>query len=89
MVFAATPVSRVSHQGSGIPTIACTHWKKGMQQSSHNGLNISSVCGKIVSNGALGIVKSMIGLEAATGSNRTVKSTANSSSVYIPVYIGA
>jgi hypothetical protein len=60
-----------------------------MQQSSHNGLNMSSVSEKIESNETPGMVKSIIGLEAATGSSRTVRITANSSSVYIPGYIGA
>jgi hypothetical protein len=55
-----------------------------MQQSSHSGLNMLSVSGKIDSKGVPGIVRSMIGLEAATGSDKTVRSTASSSSVYIP-----
>jgi hypothetical protein len=84
MVVVATNVSGVGQERITIPTIACMHWKKGMQQISHSGLNISSVSEKIVSNGVPGIVESMVELDAATGSSRTVRSTANSSSVYIP-----
>jgi hypothetical protein len=49
---------------------------------------MSSVSENMGSNGAPGIVKSMIALDAATGSDRTVRSTASSSSVYIPGVCG-
>jgi hypothetical protein len=77
-------LSRGSFRRSEFPTIVCMHWKRGMQQSSHSGLNMSSVSGKIESRGAPAIEKSMTRLDAATGSDRTVRSTASSTSVYIP-----
>jgi hypothetical protein len=84
MVVVATNVSGVGQERTEIPTIACMHWKTGMQQISHSGLNISSVSEKIASNGVPGIMKSIVELDAATGSSRTVRITANSSRVYIP-----